>query len=325
MAWQRGGDTGATYPKLMAARGDKRADERTINELAGFVWRLSMQAAAHLTDYVLDPGTIEMIGGARTPELVRLACKTGLLTKVPGGHKLIEDPDFIHLRSRAEVERERQQRNDTRLGGGLVIPVRRRDGDNCRWCGIGVVWRGRKTKRSGEMDHLHPDQLGKVPTTVADLVVSCLGCNRGRSGNVAEWDATHELLPAPARPNYGTWTAELLTENGYPTSATTSDERPALAVGAEPAPDGVRPATSTSDGADAQPEVASEVDEKSVPRFDRTSPAGSGRVGSASGQYGSGVADVSALPPAPPPGDRPARTRRGRRGGNRNRKTGGNL
>lgn len=248
MAWQRSGDTGATYPPLMAVRGDRRSDDRTINEVAGFLWRLSMQSGAHLTDYVVDVGTVEMLGPAtRASELVRLCVKQGLLTKVPGGYRIVQDPDFIHLRLRAEVERERQQRGDT-ADLALTVPVRRRDGDHCRWCGIGVVWPGRKTKRSAELDHLHPDKLDAgIPTTVDDLVIACRGCNRTRAGNRAEWDSAHTLRPVPVRPFYTGWTADFLTENGYPTQPSSDSARPAPAPGADPAPDGVRPATGLSD------------------------------------------------------------------------------
>ncbi len=313
MAWQRSGDTGATYPKLMAVRGDARADDRTINEIAGFVWRLSMQSGAHTTDYVLDVGTVEMLGGSRTTELLRLAVKHRLLTKVRtdhgAGYKLIEDPDFIHLRSKAEVEWERQQRNDTR-NVSLLIPVLLRDGDSCRWCGIGVVWLGRKTARSGEWDHLVPGQPGTVET----MVVACVGCNRARGGDVERWDSAHTLRPAPQRPRYGEATAKKLTDNGYPTTPVDDEVRLALAPGADTAPKRVRSATATSDNTAPAPgraqEVPQEVPRNAVPRSVRTTPAGSGRVGPDLGLGRSTAIDLALSDP-------PAR-RRGRRGGRRN-------
>jgi hypothetical protein len=315
MAWQRSGDTGATYPALMATRGDAGADERTVNEVAGFIWRLSMLSGAHLTDYVIDAGTVEMIGGPRTEALLRHATKHKLLTRVRTEHgtgfKLVEDPDFIHLRARAEVEWERQQRADTR-DVALIVPVRRRDGDNCRWCGIGVVWRGTKTKRSGEYDHLRPGEPGTVET----MIVVCRGCNAARGGNVAEWDSAHNLRPAPTTPRYGRWTAELLTENGYPTLPTDDSARPAPAPGADPAPDGVRPATGPGDETAAQaPGATGKSTSKSLPRSDETTSSGSGRDGSGMvlpggvghGPGGAGTGD----PPSSVP------RRRGRRGGRR--------
>lgn len=327
MAWQRGGDTSATYPALMAVRADPQSDARTVNEVAGFIWRLSTLAAAHLTDYVLDPGTIEMIGGPRTDELLRLTLRQGLLTKVKGGgYRLISDPDFIHLRSRAEVERERQQRSDTR-DYGLVVPVRLRDGDNCRWCGVEVIWPGRKTARSGELDHLFPDKLEQgTPTTVDDLLVACRRCNRQRGGNRPEWDSAHVLRAVPPKPYYSDFTARFLTDNGYPTAPSSDAERLALAPGAEPAPTtGVRPATGLSDGTarvpDVTPESPSNLPRVSDSRSADTGIAGSGRDGSGTGRVGAGgPAPTPARGESPPqsqpqPQPRPSRRRRGRRGG----------
>lgn len=317
MAWQRSGDTGASYPKLMAVRGDEHADERTVNEVAGFLWRLSMQSGAHLTDYLLDIGTIEMIGGPRWVELTRLCCDQGLLIEVRTngrrGYQLIQDPDFIHLRSRAEVERERQQRNDTRPESGLVVPVRRRDGDNCRWCGVEVIWPGRKTKRSAEFDHLRPDLLDQgIPTTVDLLVIACRGCNRARGGNRAEWDSSHTLRPAPEHPRYGAWTAEFLTENGYPTTPSSDDARPARAISTDHAPLSARPEVRPGDDtARGARESAAELAPNSVSRSDTTGSAGSGRVGPGSGQEGQGTGQGGG---APPGGHRRKRGHRGRRG-----------
>lgn len=317
MAWQRSGDTGASHPAIMGVRRDRGADERTINEVAGFIWRLSLQSAAHLTDYLVDIGTVEMIGGPRWEELVRLALKTGLLSRVkgqPGMFKLIEDPDLIHIRSKADVEWSRQQRADA-ANVHLVVQVRKRDGDNCRWCGVEVVWRGKKTKRSGELDHLVPGQAATVDT----YVVACRGCNSARGGNPEAWDSAHELRPAPTRPRYGRWTAELLSENGYPTEATDDepqddDVRPAPAQSADTAPSRVRPATALSDDTAPAPGVRGKSPSKSPGSefgglSERVSP---GRVGTGVG-LGTGQGQGSGEGQSPP-GRRRGRRGRGRGG-----------
>lgn len=292
MAWQRGGDTGSSYPALMATAADRGADERTINEVGGFVWRLSMLSGAHLTDYVLDLGTVTMIGGGRTKQLLAHCTRHGLLTKVKTSHgigyRLIDDPDFIHLRSKADVLRSRQQLNDTR-NLALTVPVRLRDGDQCRWCGVEVQWMGKKTNRSAQYDHLHPERLGNQETTVDDLVVSCAGCNQGRGGNVEQWDSSHRLLVRPRNPLYGNSTATFLTRNGYPTEPYSeerdSDVRPAPALGADTAPhQGVRPATGLSD--DPAPQARPEAD---VVRKSDRSEFGGPSAGYGSGRVGAGV------------------------------------
>lgn len=321
MAWQRGGDTASTYPPLMATRGDAAADERTVNEVAGFIWRLSLQSGAHLTDYVLDVGTVELIGGPRTPELLRLCCKTGLLTRVRGphggvGYRLVADPDFIHLRSRADVEWSRQQRADT-TNLALVVPVRLRDGDQCRWCGVEVVWMGRKTARSAEFDHLRP---GVPDTSVETLVVACRACNRSRGGDVERWDSAHVLRPAPASPRYGEATATFLTRNGYPTEPTAPDAaendvvRPSQATAADTAPhQGVRPAASRDDDTAPSPRQPGES-LGSLPGMSTSEVHPPGRVGSGSAGTGSAGSGVGRPGPGLGGAHPPGRRRRGRKG-----------
>lgn len=335
MPWLRSGDNAATYPKLLSVRADSKSDERAVNEVAGWLWRCSTQSAGHMTDYTIDVGTAEMLGGPRTAELVRLCKKTGLLTEERRGglkvYVMIDDPEFIHIRLRKEVEHERQQRDDTR-DPRLKVPILRRDGDNCRWCGVLVQWLGRRSNRRGTLDHLVPDE----PGTVATMVVACLGCNSGRKDQVDTWTADHELRPAPERPNWGATTAKYLTEHDHPTAQNVrlsddgDDQRPARAAGAERAPgDGVRPATQRSDGpagdgATTPPNAAPNANGQ----VDRTRSAGSGRVGSGSGLEGLGLdgdPPPDRPPPDPPSPDRPpAPRRRGRRGGSRNtRRPGG--
>jgi hypothetical protein len=216
MPWIRGGDTSATYPPVMRVAGLPAADGRSVNEVFGFVFRLATQSSAHLTDYVVDAGTVAMIGGANTDQLLALCLKAGLLkrTRVDGmvAYKVIDDPDFLHLRLKSEIEWERQQRADC-TDPALAVPIRLRDGDLCRYCGVAVQWLGRPSKRSGTLDHLDPGQRGTVPR----MVVACRGCNselRDMAGTDRE-----NLRPAPTAPFYSERTAEWLTDNGHPTAA----------------------------------------------------------------------------------------------------------
>ena len=316
MPWMRNGDNAATYPALMSTRADRRSDERTVNEVAGWLWRCATQSAGHTTDYAIDVGTAEMLGGSRTRELVRLCKKVGLLTETRRRgmplYLIVDDPEFIHIRLKAEVEWERQQRNDTR-DDSLKVPILRRDGDNCRWCGVLVQWVGRRTNRRGTFDHMIPGEAG----TVSTMIVACLGCNSGRKDTAETWDADHELRPPPAHPNYGQTTAKYLTNHGYPTTQNVKDEpgtgdlqRPAPAPGADTAHQRVRPATTPSDDpARTGAEPASNDVPNASGLVDSSRSAGSGRVGSGMGSEGEATG-LSGTPPSPA-----RRRRRGRRGG----------
>jgi hypothetical protein len=169
-----------------------------------------------------------------------------------------------------------------------------------------VQWRGKKTNRTGTLDHLRPGEPGTADT----LVVACLGCNSGRKNNIELWEDNHTIRPAPANPNYGKWTAKFLTDNGYPvevnvrsddesaTVAATGTARPDQAVRpvAHPA---ARPAHDDTPQAPAPVQEPQESPPKSISEVDRTSSAGSGRDGSGS-------------PTGVPTG---RRRRRGKRGG----------
>jgi hypothetical protein len=295
----------------MQLQGAPGADDRTVNEVFGWLMRCAFQSAAHLTDYVIDAGTAYMLGGARTDELVRLCVAAGLLTETTTGTgirawSLIQDPEFIHIRLRQEIEWERQQRNDTR-DPALTVPVRRRDGDNCRWCGVLVQWRGKRTNRSGTLDHLRPGEAGTIDT----LVVACLGCNSARKNNAELWDDNHTVRPVPAAPNYGKWTAQFLTDNGWPTQENVRSDGESATVAAAgtarpdqavrpAAPSAARPALDEPPAGAETPSPVRKSPPKSIPQVDGTSSAGSGRDGSGS-------------PTGAPTGAR--RRRRGKRGG----------
>lgn len=217
MPWMRVGDDAATFPPLMGVMGLPDADARTINEVAGFLFRLASLSGAHLTDYVVNIGTCWMVGGARTQELIAFCVRAGLMVPTKDGEiqavRIVDNPDFIHLKLKEEVEWERQRVKDNR-DPALTVHVRRRDGDQCRYCGVVVQWRGRASNRKGTYDHVHPGQAASVET----LVVACARCNESRQDD-PQWIDDHPLLPVPTHPLYSTWTADFLTKNGYATTA----------------------------------------------------------------------------------------------------------
>lgn len=333
MAWMKVGDNAATYPPLMSVAGMPGADERTVNEVSGFLFRASTQSAAHSTDYIVEIGTLHMLGFGGAPRLIAFCERAGLMTEVTlenglKAYKIVADPEFINIRLRAEIEWERQQRNDTR-DPGLTIPVRLRDGDNCCWCGVLVHWRGKGTARSGEYDHQNPGEAG----TVATMFVSCRGCNAGRGANREAWDDTHTRRPAPKQPLYGRWTADLLQKNGYPdieANVSSDEDQPqtGVATAAAPVQRQADPIATEVDGApeDLSPPVSPpEVISKSLKQSDNTSIAGSGRDGtkrvdtgngSAGSKRGGSTHGGTTWPSAGNP-SAGSKRRRGKRGGRR--------
>lgn len=216
MAWQRIGDTAADDPRLLAVQTLPDADERTLNEVRGFIMTLSGESAKYTTDYVLNMGqVIKAAGGfARAEVLTGMCERVGLLERVEvnglPGVKLVEDPDFIHLRKKDELEWERQRKRDN-SDPNLRWPVILRDGDRCRWCRREVHWTGKVSNRKATLDHLEPGR----PATVGTLVVACITCNSARQDDEdGSWGASHPLLPPPTRPQYGRWSRNQLAEHG---------------------------------------------------------------------------------------------------------------
>lgn len=324
MPWTKVGDSAATYPRLMQTAGLTGADERTVNEVAGWLWRCAFQSAAHMTDYVIDLGTAYMLGGSRTEELIRLCTRTGLLKErtVNGMRhfELVADPEFINIRLKQEVEWERQQNRDTK-NHELRVPILLRDGDQCRYCGKVVAWRGRTTNRSGSLDHRAPGAAGTVET----MVVACVGCNsaRGRVG-ADEWDKSHPLLPDPKTPLYGATTAKYLAEHGHFVEANL--------VPHGGVSDDSRAHSGTPAAATPEPEQRRDDAEKRAPgnsagnssaKSGKSQDPRSGREGTESGGAGEGPAGTGRDPHSSQVQTSRRPRRRGSRGGAKRRKQDG--
>lgn len=311
-----------SYPRLLAVGSVKGAPPGAVPMMLGFITGAASLSAAHLTDYIVGEGTLRTCGQDMTGWLIEAALKTGLLTRHRGllhgakAYKLINDPEFIHIRSKAEIEWDRQQRNDTR-DPRLRVPVLLRDGDLCRYCETMVHWRGRKdSTRYGTLDHIAPKDAdgNRPPATPDTLVVACLKCN-GELKDSAGEEREH-LKPPPAVPFYGETTAAYLTKNGRPTTATDGTApRPANAANA-PVP-ALRPATADT----ASKPVSDPTGHRGGPVADdsprvslqaegvKSDAAGSGRVGSGVVPL---VGDHSGTRASPP-----RKSRRSRRARNR--------
>lgn len=197
MAWLRAGDTAAMDERVLGIAELTDADERSVNEVFGFVMRLFLQAAQQETDYRVAMGTA-MVLSPRYQVLLEQASRMGLLSILEEeGRKVIQlvaDGDFLHMRSREEMEWERQRKADIATPQ-LTVPVRLRDGDACRYCGSVVSFGMRKGNRGGTYDHLVP---GRPAQGEHELVVACRGCNSGRRDAEGNRDEQYPLMPAPS-------------------------------------------------------------------------------------------------------------------------------
>lgn len=307
MPWTRTGDNAATHPRLLAVDGDPKAEDCSLNEVAGFVFRCYFQSAGHLTDYQLEYSTAKMLGNGRHEELLALATRAGLLALVRGAGRgrvwrLLDDPEFVHLVTREEAEWNRQRDRD-RKNVDLTTPVRRRDGDACRYCGIVVNFRARSGDRSGTYDHLDPGQQA----TVATYVVCCRRCNSTRKTD----PTALTLRPAPAVPIYSATTLEMVRAMFPPEEIPTHLQLSATDTAASATPDRgsrtARPSATSAAAAGGSLTKRQEPTVESGALETGTGRDGQGRDGTGrSGTAGDG---------RPAPAGRSRRGRRGRRGG----------
>lgn len=213
MPWLRIGDTFTTSPHYLRLYELSDVDTLTRKASIAFLVECASMAAQHMSDYIVRYGTAVRVGEDMAGLLLEVCVRAGLMEEVEiDGErvwKIIDDPEFIHMRTREEVEWERQRKSDN-SNPELIVPVRLRDGDACRYCGQVVNWRARKGRHRGTYDHREPGKSA----TVATLVVACQGCNASRDRDPLA-DQRHPLLPAPRDPYYSPHTREWITEHDW--------------------------------------------------------------------------------------------------------------
>lgn len=340
MSWLKGSDKAATFPKALNVPHFSKG-EIGVNEMFGFIHRCAYESAAHRTDYVIEFGVAMMMGEGKHTQLLAVAEQSGLLEQVETdgapAWKIIEDPDFIHLITKAEQEWMNQQKRDSR-DTKLTSAVRLRDGDSCRYC-LKIVYFGADRKsaragsytRAGSYDHV----ISGEAATIETLVVACGECNSKKKDN----DDALDLQLAPSEPFYSPSTAAWLAKHGHqvtPTGkhpalkkkATTADGKPSAQRPVEqpsPAAPGSNQATEAPSGqassADDTPGNGSAITPTIADQPDPAGhqPDGSRSVGSGLGTgHGSGSAGKGSQPPAQPNKPNPKARRRRPRNRGRN-------
>lgn len=288
MAWGRFGDTAHSHRKLLRAMAKDPVRGAAV---WGVVTLCTSWSTQERQDWWVSESFVRRTFGPAGAQVMREGQACELVR--PGRHRrngengwLIDDsdPDLLHIRTKEEVDRDREKSRVTRQ----VEPtraVRLRDGDQCRYCGKTVSYTDRTSGRAGTYDH--PD-----PANREVFVVACKACNTWKYGRtVAEWVEIGglELLPPPDHPLIGEHTA---AQFGVPptdpaalrahTDTTSADAapRPGSQPDTAPAP----PAQSAAEGAPSKPDL-----DLDLARPSPTDLPASGRDGPRSGQLGSGA------------------------------------
>ncbi|MEN1976887.1 hypothetical protein [Cellulomonas olei] len=356
MAWKKEGDTAVFDPRVLAVVEHPRADPlRSVIEVWGFFSRVTSYLAPNPNDTYHVPFSACLMLAMNDREHLELLwdqctfAGLGQVVELDGGRRafqVINDPNFVHVKTAAEIEWDRQRKADNG-DPNLTVPVRMRDGDACRYCGLTVRWSDRRGAKGGTYDHRPPGR----PATWETSVVACGGCNAARGllsrglapdAGLAAADAVHPLRPAPPTPYWSPATREwlaghaaILRQHGLtpPALAPAGTKpipagRPAPGAAAAAPTGAARPATAPASPV-AAPEQRETRPEREAPAArqvrqvpaDRQPPgsgdAGPGRDGSGragSGRKGLGRAAPAAQPPPVSTTEPAVRRRRGSRG-----------
>lgn len=275
MPWLKVSDTAAFHPIVTGplteqVRPEDHLDQADLVNLAfGLVLRCATHSAGFLTDYVVTDGVVALMGGPHWVQRAELAERAGYWRRVAGGWAILDDPEaFVHIRLKDELAWERQRRKDNG-DPALIVPVRLRDGDGCRYCGVVVNWRDRKGGRGGTYDHRTPGQPATGPD---DLRVACQSCNGFRSDH-PDADQRRPPRPAPTQPFYGTETVALLAKHGVTVPLTAArpghQPNPAPTTTGDPVPDRTTPRPAARPGTRPAPAPTTATPPPAGPR-DRT-------------------------------------------------------
>jgi hypothetical protein len=219
MAWGKSDDKTAFAWRVMRLGSVK--DDRLLNEAWGFVHRSFCWSAGAYADGFIPESIVLALAPGRGRVLIKAAQSAGLIgprvtkhpqTLDPGWHLLLDVDELLHLRTKAEVQAEREWRALLR-DPDTFLPVRWRDGDHCRYCGVVVIWKNTIGKRGGTLDHVIPGGN--------ELVVACRRCNGAKQDNTLS-DLGLTLQPPPKEPFYTQHTLDMFEKHGYtgPTART---------------------------------------------------------------------------------------------------------
>ena len=255
MAWLRVGDNINTHPLMSRLVEACDYDHALKNEALGLFIALATSSAAHLTDYVVEPGLVGVLAPGREKKLMDVLRAATLVENYKDEvedrwlYRLKNDIEFVHMRSKAEVEIDRDRTRDRR-NPELTMPVRVRDGDQCRWCGRTVNFADHKSNRGGTIDSLNSHQ----ESTIETLVVACRGCNSERKAGKDGF----ELRQPPMFPHYETSTINFINTHKWSVANGIHIEKTQSELELEPAAARVDGAPADVEGAARETAAASQ-------------------------------------------------------------------
>jgi hypothetical protein len=187
VTWFKVDDGLCTHPKWLAVPPAARGLWVTAGS-----W-----CSSQLTDGFVPRGALALLCG-RPRDAAELV-KVGLWDEVDGGWQFHAWFEFQPSRSQVEAARGiARRRSALNHDTGLRDLVRARDGDLCRYCGVTVNWRDRRSPTGGTYDHVQPVSQGG-DDSFDNIVAACRACNLTKGPRTPD-QAGMSLLPAPIKP-----------------------------------------------------------------------------------------------------------------------------
>lgn len=197
-----------SWTRLDDGMGDHRKIRRALRAggLSAFGLHILglLHCSRYLTDGQVEPEFLEdTFDAARTRErdqatIVQALEKHGLWIPDENGGWRVHDY-LEHNPSRERVEALRgvdRLRKELTRDHALIDAIRERDGDTCRYCGVTVNWKDRRSNIGGTYDHVTPISQGGG-NTFENVVVACRGCNGRKASRSPEHAEMNLAEPSP--------------------------------------------------------------------------------------------------------------------------------
>ena len=161
MTWFKVDDGFWSHPKTM-----------TLSESAVALWvRAGAYCCQHLTDGLVPPGSLRMLGEAGAADELVAA---GLWDATDSGYQFHDWGTYQPSRESVMADRaSNAARQAVARNPALRDAIRGRDGNRCRYCNVDVEWNNRRGGDGGTYDHVNPNG----GSTLENLVVCCRACN----------------------------------------------------------------------------------------------------------------------------------------------------